>query len=139
LISPQLLPRWFTDPPPAGAVGLLLGGINGLIVARLHDAAVHYHAGHGGDCSHTEYRSAVLPPNNSQPIGGLLETTLRVGTGAIGTSPFSIPYIVIIAIVVAVLVWVLYSKTTLGLAKKHVRDQHGNLRQPKVSGINVTT
>ena len=57
-----------------------------------------------------------MPPNNSQPIGGLRPDFTGLGTGAITAldGKISIPYIVILAVVVALAIWVLHNKTTFG-------------------------
>lgn len=75
-----------------------------------------------------------MPPNDSQPIGGLREDFTTLGSGAIGSGPYSIPYIVIIAIAVSVLIWILLNKTRLG---KNTYAIGGNINAARVSGINV--
>lgn len=75
-------------------------------------------------------------PNNSQPIGGLRGDFTAIGTGAIDIGPLSLPYIVLIALAVAVFMWVLMNKTTFG---KSVYAIGGNVNAAKVSGINVFT
>jgi len=73
-------------------------------------------------------------PNNSQPIGGLRADFTALGTGALDLGPISLPYIVLIALAVAVFMWVLMNKTTFG---KNVYAIGGNVNAAKVSGINV--
>jgi len=75
-----------------------------------------------------------MEPNNSQPIGGLRDDFTAIGTGAIDLGPVSLPYIVLIALAVAVFMWVLMNKTTFG---KNVYAIGGNVNAAKVSGINV--
>jgi methyl-galactoside transport system permease protein len=75
-----------------------------------------------------------MEPNSSQPIGGLRGDFTALGTGAIGSGLFSPPYIVLIAMLVAVFMWVLMNKTTFG---KNVYAIGGNINAAKVSGINV--
>lgn len=75
-----------------------------------------------------------MPPNNSQPIGGLRADFTGLGTGAIGPEVFSIPYILIIAIIVSFFMWVLMNKTRFG---KNCYAIGGNINAAKVSGINV--
>lgn len=76
-----------------------------------------------------------LPPNNSQPIGGLRSDFTNLGTGFIGiTNVYSIPYILIIAIVVAIIIWIILNKTSVG---KNVYAVGGNINAARVSGINV--
>lgn len=71
-----------------------------------------------------------LPPNDSQPIGGLRKDFTNLGSGHI----FSFPIIVLIAIIVSIIVWVIFNKTPLG---KNMYAIGGNKEAAKVSGINV--
>ena len=144
LQTPEYSRRFFPDLPQLPlilpfllpiAVALILGSINGLIVARLHVPPFITTLGMAVIVYGMNSLYFDLPPNNSQPIGGLRTDFTRVGTGAIGSGNASIPYIVIIAVIVAALVWVLYNKTTLG---KNMYAIGGNLEAAKVSGINVT-
>ncbi len=76
-----------------------------------------------------------MPPNSSQPIGGLRADFTELGTGAFGPQVFSIPYILIIAIIIAFFMWVLMNKTRFG---KNCYAIGGNINAAKVSGINVS-
>jgi methyl-galactoside transport system permease protein len=72
-----------------------------------------------------------LPPNRSQPIGSLRADFTALGTGSL----FGIiPYVVIIAAVVTVIIYVVLNKTKLG---KDVYAIGGNREAAVVSGINV--
>ena len=144
LQTPEYSRRFFPDLPQLPlilpfllpiAVALILGSINGLIVARLHVPPFITTLGMAVIVYGMNSLYFDLPPNNSQPIGGLRPDFTAIGTGAIGSGRYSIPYIVIIAVIVAALVWVLYNKTTLG---KNMYAIGGNLEAAKVSGINVT-
>jgi methyl-galactoside transport system permease protein len=76
------------------------------------------------------------PPYGAQPIGGLDIRFTNLGSGFLGRDPvYSIPYIVLIAIVVSVFAWVLYNKTVFG---KNLYAIGGNPVAAKVSGVNVT-
>jgi len=75
-----------------------------------------------------------MEPNSSQPIGGLRGDFTALGTGSIGTGLLSPPYIVIIAAIVVMAMWVLMNKTTFG---KNVYAIGGNVNAARVSGINV--
>lgn len=76
------------------------------------------------------------PPYGAQPIGGLDTRFTNLGSGFLGRDPvYSIPYIVLIAIVVSVFAWVLYNKTVFG---KNLYAIGGNPVAAKVSGVNVT-
>jgi methyl-galactoside transport system permease protein len=75
------------------------------------------------------------PPYGAQPIGGLRKDLTTLGSGYIGfDGTYSIPYIVIIAIVVAAIIWVLHNKTRFG---KNIYAIGGNPEAAKVSGVPV--
>lgn len=112
-------------------VALLFGLLNGVIVAKLNvppfiatlaTMVIVYGA-------NSIYFN--LPPNNSQPIGGLRDDFTYLGTGKVYGF---IPIIVLIALVVCFLVWFLQNKTVFG---KNVYAIGGNREAAKVSGINV--
>lgn len=73
-------------------------------------------------------------PNDSQPIGGLRSDFTTIGSGSLTLGPISIPYIIMIAIGVAVIMWVLLNKTRFG---KNTYAIGGNVNAARVSGINV--
>ncbi len=116
-------------------VGLLVGVINGFIVAKLKVPPFIATLGtmvavYGANSLYFD-----MEPNNSQPIGGLSKEFTKLGTGYLGfNGTYSIPYIVIIAIVVTVIVWVLFNKTRFG---KNMYAIGGNMQAATVSGINV--
>jgi methyl-galactoside transport system permease protein len=118
----------------AVAAGLIVGMINGSVVsffsvppfiATLGTMVIVY-----GVASIYVDR----PPMGAQPIGGLREDFTAIGTGAIGNETFSIPYIVIIAIIVIFAMWILLNKTELG---KNIYAIGGNTEAAVVSGVNV--
>jgi len=75
------------------------------------------------------------PPYGAQPIGGLRKDLTTLGSGYIGfDGTYSIPYIVIIAVVVAAIIWVLHNKTRFG---KNIYAIGGNPEAAKVSGVPV--
>jgi methyl-galactoside transport system permease protein len=75
------------------------------------------------------------PPYGAQPIGGLDPRFTTLGSGYVGFNGlYSIPYIVIIAAVVTVFIYVLYNKTTFG---KNLYAIGGNAEAARVSGVNV--
>lgn len=136
--------RFFPDLPDlpllipiliAIAAGLLVGLINGIIVSRFSVPPFIATLGtmvivYGVNSIYFD-----MEPNQSQPIGGLRQDFGHLGTGFIGPSgPYSVPYIVIIAIVVAFFVWVVFNKTRLG---KSMYAIGGNMQAATVSGINV--
>ncbi len=113
---------------------LIVGCINGLVVSRLSVPPFiatlgTYVAVYGANSLYFD-----MKPNESQPIGGLRTDFTSLGSGSIGTGDYSLPYIVLIAIVVACIVWVIYNKTKLG---KNMYAIGGNVNAAIVSGINV--
>ncbi|WP_029100907.1 galactose/methyl galactoside ABC transporter permease MglC [Brevibacillus thermoruber] len=136
--------RFFPDLPDlpllvpvllAILAGLIVGLINGVIVAKFSVPPFIATLGtmvivYGANSIYFD-----MEPNESQPIGGLRQDFSHLGTGYIGPGgPYSIPYIVIIAIVVSVVVWVIFNKTRLG---KNMYAIGGNMQAAAVSGINV--
>ncbi|HWR08641.1 galactose/methyl galactoside ABC transporter permease MglC [Sporomusa sp.] len=114
--------------------GLVVGIINGFIVAKLSVPPFIATLGtmviiYGVNSIYFD-----MKPNESQPIGGLRPDFTEIGSGALGTGPYSIPYIVIIAALIAFLVWVIFNKTRLG---KNMYAIGGNVNAAVVSGINV--
>ncbi|RUS46259.1 galactose/methyl galactoside ABC transporter permease MglC [Cohnella sp. AR92] len=132
---PDLPQMWMIIPILiAIAIGLLVGLLNGFIVSKFHVPPFIATLGtmvavYGANSLYFD-----MPPNNSQPIGGLRKDFSHLGTGSIGSGDFSLPYIVLIAIFVAFIVWVVFNKTTLG---KNMYAIGGNIQAAHVSGINV--
>ncbi|PZE20525.1 galactose/methyl galactoside ABC transporter permease MglC [Paenibacillus xerothermodurans] len=128
------LPLW--APIVLGIVaGLLVGLLNGWIVAKLNVPPFIATLGtmvivYGANSLYFD-----LKPNESQPIAGLRQDFTALGTGFVGPNgPYSVPYIVIIAIVVSAIVWIVFNKTRLG---KYMYAIGGNSQAATVSGINV--
>jgi len=114
--------------------GLIIGILNGWIVAKLSVPPFiatlgTYVAVYGINSIYFDTK-----PNESQPIGGLRPDFTELGSGSFGTGPYSIPYIVIIALAVAFIVWVIFNKTKLG---KNMYAIGGNINAATVAGINV--
>lgn len=136
--------RFFPDLPDlpiwipilvAILAGLIVGILNGWIVAKLSVPPFiatlgTYVAVYGINSIYFDTK-----PNESQPIGGLRPDFTEIGSGSLGTGPYSIPYIVIIALVVAFIVWVIFNKTKLG---KNMYAIGGNVNAATVAGINVS-
>lgn len=115
--------------------GLIVGLINGVIVAKL--SVPPFIATLGTMVIVYGVNSIYFDtePNQSQPIGGLRKDFTELGSGYFGLDgKYSIPYIVVIAIAVAGLVWVIFNKTQLG---KNMYAIGGNIQAAKVSGIRV--
>ncbi|MFD0679619.1 MULTISPECIES: galactose/methyl galactoside ABC transporter permease MglC [unclassified Paenibacillus] len=128
------LPLW--APIVIGILaGMVIGLLNGWIVARLSVPPFIATLGtmvivYGANSIYFD-----LKPNESQPIAGLRKDFTNLGTGFIGPNgPYSIPYIVIIALIVAIVVWIVFNKTRLG---KYMYAIGGNIQAATVSGINV--
>lgn len=136
--------RFFPDMPElpvwlpiviAIAAGLVVGLINGIIVARFSVPPFIATLGtmvivYGANSIYFD-----MKPNESQPIAGLRPDFTNIGSGYFGgDGTYSVPYIVVIAIVVAGLVWVIFNKTRLG---KNMYAIGGNMQAAVVSGINV--
>jgi methyl-galactoside transport system permease protein len=126
------LPQLFVLIPILIALlaGICVGLINGFIVSRFSVPPFIATLGTMVIVLGANSLYFDLPPNNSQPIGGLREDFTNLGSGSF----FSIPNIVIIAVVVAVIVWIIFNKTRLG---KSMYAIGGNKEAAKVSGINV--
>lgn len=75
------------------------------------------------------------PPYGAQPIGGLDKDFMEFAQGYIFSGSWSIPYLVIYAIIVSAIMWVVWNKTRLG---KNMYAIGGNPDAAVVSGVNVT-
>jgi methyl-galactoside transport system permease protein len=114
----------------AVGAGLLVGALNGFIVSRFHVPAFIATLGtmvmvYGANSIYFD-----LPPNNSQPIGGLRSDFTTLGTGSF----MGIPYVIIIAAITTVVIYIILNKTKLG---KDLYAIGGNREAATVSGINV--
>lgn len=133
---PDLPQLWIIIPIVIAIMaGLLCGLINGLIVSKLNVPPFIATLGTMVMVYGINSLYFDMKPNQSQPIGGLRPDFTNIGSGFIGKGQYSIPYIVIIAIVVALIVWVVFNKTKLG---KNMYAIGGNMQAAKVSGINVS-
>lgn len=135
--------RFFPDLPQmhyiipiaiALLVGLMCGLLNGFVVAKLNVPPFIATLGTMVAVYGINSLYVDMEPNNSQPIAGLRDDFTIIGTGSIGEGKYSLPYIVLIAIFVAFVVWVVFNKTKLG---KNMYAIGGNIQAAKVSGINV--
>jgi methyl-galactoside transport system permease protein len=115
--------------------GLLVGLVNGFIISKLHVPPFITTLGTMVIVLGVNSLYYDMEPNNSQPIGGLRSDFTKWGSGTIEIGSFSLPYLVIIAIVVAVICWVIFNKTRLG---KNMYAIGGNVQAAHVSGINVS-
>ncbi|HOV94140.1 MAG TPA: galactose/methyl galactoside ABC transporter permease MglC [Spirochaetales bacterium] len=119
----------------AVVVCMIIGLINGIIIAYLRVppfiATLGTQVATYGACSIYFDR----PPYGAQPIGGLRKDLTTLGSGFLGfDGTYSIPYIVIIAFIIAAIIWVMHNKTRLG---KNVYAIGGNSEAARVSGVPV--
>lgn len=112
-------------------IGAFWGVLNGVVVAKFQVPAFIATLGSMLIIYGVNSIYFNLPPNNSQPIGGLRSDFTFLGSGSIGP----IPIIVIFAVVAMVIMWVLLNKTVFG---KNIYAVGGNKEAAMVSGINIT-
>ena len=75
-----------------------------------------------------------LPPNSSQPIGGIKKSITWLGSGFIPGLPFRIPVIIVIALIICGICWFILAKLRFG---RNVYAVGGNPEAALVSGIRV--
>lgn len=73
--------------------------------------------------------------NKSSPIGGLDEGFKDLAQGRVIIGSFELPYLIIYAAVIVVLIWFIWNKTVLG---RNMFAVGGNPEASAVSGINIT-
>ena len=112
------------------AVGVLFGAFNGWTVAKLRVPAFLATLGSQMILFGVSSLYFNKAPNNSQPLGSFTQSFSNFGSGSI----MEIPYLVIVAVVCLVVVWLLLTKTCLG---KDIFAVGGNAEAARVSGINL--
>lgn len=131
---PDYSRRFFPDLPQvqvwlpiliAIIAGLLCGLVNGIVVSKLNVPPFIATLGTMVIVYGLNSLYFDMDPNQSQPIGGLRPDFTTIGSGFIGKGQYSIPYIVLIALGVAAIVWVVFNKTKLG---KNMYAIGGNMR-----------
>lgn len=114
-------------------VGMFVGGINGLAVAKLH---VHpFIATLGSMTIVYGINSLYYDFAGGAPISGFSKNYSNFAQGSIELAGFSIPYLIIYAVLATIIMWILWNKTKFG---KNVFAVGGNVEAAKVSGVNVT-
>ena len=140
---PDYASRLFKDMPDlavywpvlaALGVGLLVGLLNGLIVAFLEVPPFIATLGTMVIVYGAESLYVDRPPMGATPIGGLKDEFTNIGTGSIGPDAFSIPTIILIAGLVTLFIYVILNKTRLG---KNIYAIGGNPDAAVVSGVSV--
>ena len=130
-IFPNLPYMWIVFPILAGvAAGLLVGIINGVVIAYLKVPAFIATLGTMVIVWGAASLYVDRPPLGAQPIGGLRDDFTNLGTGSIGF----LPTIIIIALLVYFVYWIILSKTEFG---RNLYAIGGNLNAAIVSGVNV--
>jgi methyl-galactoside transport system permease protein len=134
-IFPNLPTMWVIFPILiAIAAGLLVGIINGLVIAYLKVPPFIATLGMMVIVWGAASLYVDRPPLGAQPIGGLRTEFTNIGTGTIGFGNFGFPTIILIALVIFGIYWVLLNKTQLG---KNMYAIGGNVNAAIVSGVNV--
>ncbi|MFD0714548.1 galactose/methyl galactoside ABC transporter permease MglC [Paenibacillus sp. GCM10027626] len=133
---PDLPQLWVGYPILIGIIaGLIVGLINGIVVAKLHVPPFIATLGMMVGIYGINSIYFDTEPNQSQPIGGLRDDFTMWGSGYFDLGGgYTIPYIVLIAIFVALICWVIFNKTRLG---KNMYAIGGNVQAAHVSGIKV--
>lgn len=121
--------NYFLAVLAAMAVGLILGLVNGLIVAFLEVPAFIATLG---------TQIAIFGLNQilsrNQPIGSFQEGFTNFGTQGLQIGSLSIPWIFFVALVVGIIMYVLYNYTRYG---KYMYGIGGNEIAAEVSGVNT--
>lgn len=110
--------------------GMISGAITGVVISKLKVPAFLAGLGlqliiYGGNLLFLK-----KAPNNSQPLAGFKESFTKFGTGSI----FGINYLIIVAFVIMIIMFIILNMTTLG---KNIYATGGNREAAKVAGINV--
>lgn len=120
------------------AIGVIFAAINGFGVAKLKLHAFIITLG----TQLIAYGAALIyidrPPLGAQPIAGLDERYVKFVKGAFkigaGNKLIEIPYLIIYAAIIAVIMWFIWNKTKLG---KNMYAIGGNPEAAAVSGVNI--
>ena len=117
------------------AVSVLFSMINGFGVAKLHLHAFIVTLGtqliaYGANCLYIESQ----PSGTAQALSTFESGFLSLSAGAFTIGSIRVPIVVVYFLVLAVLVWVIWNKTTLG---KNMFAVGGNTEAAAVSGVNV--
>ena len=117
------------------AVSVLFSMINGFGVAKLHLHAFIVTLGtqliaYGANCLYIESQ----PSGTAQALSTFEQGFLNVSAGAFMIGSIRIPIVVVYFLILAILVWIIWNKTTLG---KNMFAVGGNEEAAAVSGVNV--
>ena len=115
------------------AVGIVIGLINGLIIAKLKVPPFIATLG-----TQTIIYGICLVFTDAQPIGGFQKIYIQLITGRIGSATnkgFYLPYLLFVAIFFGVIFWFIYNMTCHG---KYMYAIGGNEVAAEVSGVNTS-
>ena len=115
------------------AVGIVIGLINGRIIAKLKVPPFIATLG-----TQTIIYGICLVFTDAQPIGGFQKIYIQLITGRIGSATnkgFYLPYLLFVAIFFGVIFWFIYNKTCHG---KYMYAIGGNEVAAEVSGVNTS-
>lgn len=117
------------------AVAVMFCMINGFGVAKLHLHAFIVTLGtqliaYGANCLYIESQ----PSGTAQALSTFDQGFLNVAAGAFNIGSIRVPIVVIYFAILAVIVWIIWNKTTLG---KNMFAVGGNTEAAAVSGVNV--
>lgn len=112
----------------------IIGGMNGWVVAKLKTPP--FIATMGTMLIAYGLTSLYFdrPPYGAQPIAGLDPAFTKLAQGNIGTGDFRVPYLIIYAIAISIIMWFVWNKTKLG---KNMFAIGGNPEAAEVSGVSV--
>lgn len=116
------------------AIGAIFGLINGFGVAVLRVHAFIITLG----TQLIAYGLSLIyidrPPLGAQPIGSLDSRYTSIVRGSFNLGIFKLPYLVIYAAIISIIMWVIWNKTRLG---KNMFAIGGNMEAAEVSGVKV--
>ena len=117
------------------AVAVTFSMINGFGVAKLHLHAFIVTLGtqliaYGANCLYIESQ----PSGTAQALSTFDQGFLNLAAGAFNIGSIRVPIVVVYFLILAILVWVIWNKTTLG---KNMFAVGGNEEAAAVSGVNV--
>lgn len=116
-------------------VCMVVSGINGIVVAKLKVDAFIATLGMMIIAYGLTSIYFDRPPHGASPIGSLDPRFTRLATGRLDLGFIRIPYIIIIAAVTTIIIWVIWNKTRFG---KNIFAIGGNQEAARVSGVNVS-
>ena len=134
-LFPNMADHSIWIPVLAGiGAGLLVGLLNGTIVAFLKVPAFIATLGTMTIVYGAESLYVDRPPMGATPLGGFKDRVHQSRSGSIGPDSFSVPIIIIIAIVISLFIFLILNKTRLG---KNIYAMGGNPDAAVVSGVSI--